>query len=120
MKCYKHRDRDAIGLCKSCHKGVCPECLVLVGGSVACIDSCQENVATLNYIVEQNKKYRNLDKKLIPFITYGIGIFFLSFGLYTFNKKSSWFTIGFGAILIIISVINTILKNAQAKNPKSQ
>jgi hypothetical protein len=35
MKCYYHHEVDAVGLCKSCSKGICPECAFDVGGGLA-------------------------------------------------------------------------------------
>ncbi|MBP7275989.1 MAG: hypothetical protein KBA51_07280, partial [Kiritimatiellae bacterium] len=35
MKCFNHEDRDAVGTCKSCGKGVCRECAVDMGKGLA-------------------------------------------------------------------------------------
>lgn len=39
MKCYNHHDRDAFGICKSCGKGLCLECLQEENGTVFCKDN---------------------------------------------------------------------------------
>jgi hypothetical protein len=36
MKCYNHPDRDAVGQCSQCQKGVCSECAHDVGGATLC------------------------------------------------------------------------------------
>ncbi len=36
MRCYSHQDRDAIGVCVACGKGVCQECTLEVEGKVYC------------------------------------------------------------------------------------
>jgi len=36
MKCWLHRDRDAVAFCKFCGKGVCEFCLVVFGGDSYC------------------------------------------------------------------------------------
>lgn len=38
MKCYNHHDRDAFGICKSCGKGLCLECLKEENGVILCKD----------------------------------------------------------------------------------
>jgi TM2 domain-containing membrane protein YozV len=38
MKCYKHNNKDAVGQCSSCNKGVCDQCSVDVGGKLFCRD----------------------------------------------------------------------------------
>lgn len=36
MKCYSHPEKDAIGTCSRCGKGVCEECNVHINGKYAC------------------------------------------------------------------------------------
>lgn len=36
MRCYQHPDREAVGSCVSCGRGVCSECQQLVGGRMIC------------------------------------------------------------------------------------
>jgi hypothetical protein len=54
MKCYYHRDRDAIGECKSCGKGLCPECAVDLGKGLACRDRCERDAKALIAFIEHN------------------------------------------------------------------
>jgi hypothetical protein len=111
MKCYNHQEIDAIGLCKSCQKGVCQGCLALVDGSVACKGTCQEDVAALNYMIKRGRKvYENLGKQWGPsIIINGIGgAFFLGFGLFNFGKTSSWLLIGLGSIMIVGGIMSLI------------
>ena len=54
MKCFNHRDDEAVGICKQCSKGVCPGCATLVGGSVACATSCVDAVARIDALIRSN------------------------------------------------------------------
>jgi hypothetical protein len=36
MKCYSHQDRDAVGVCVSCGRAVCPECALELEGKIHC------------------------------------------------------------------------------------
>jgi hypothetical protein len=36
LKCYNHRDADAIGVCSECGQGVCDVCAVRIGGKLYC------------------------------------------------------------------------------------
>ena len=108
MKCYKHQQSDAVGLCKSCQKGVCPDCLALVDGSVACKDSCEEDVAAINHMMAHSQRvYKNYNKQWRPSIMInGVGgLLFLAYGLYSFTSSLSWFLIGLGSIMIIGAVM---------------
>jgi len=47
MKCFYHPERDAVGVCKSCGKGLCGECAAEVGGKLACKDKCEDQAKAL-------------------------------------------------------------------------
>ena len=51
MKCYSHRTIDAIGICKSCQRGLCPDCVVEVGTSCSCKNRCEKDVEILNEMI---------------------------------------------------------------------
>src|ERR1700748_609065 len=55
MNCYYHHNVPAVGTCKNCHKGICPECLTDVENGIACTVSCVEEVKTLNSLIAKNK-----------------------------------------------------------------
>jgi hypothetical protein len=56
MKCFYHRNLDAVGSCKSCGKGLCPECAVDLGKGLACRDQCEEEAKRVINLIEQNIK----------------------------------------------------------------
>jgi hypothetical protein len=47
MRCYYHRDREAVGLCKSCGKGLCEDCQADLGRGLACKGRCEDDVNEL-------------------------------------------------------------------------
>lgn len=55
MNCYNHPEIDAIGVCKSCSKGVCRECVVDLDKGLACKNSCEEDVRALNELLAKTK-----------------------------------------------------------------
>ncbi|HNQ73210.1 MAG TPA: hypothetical protein PKN95_06350 [Verrucomicrobiota bacterium] len=55
MKCFYHQEVDAAGLCKSCGRGLCRECIAEVGLSCSCRNRCEADVATLNDLVERGR-----------------------------------------------------------------
>ena len=40
MKCFKHPDQDAVGICVTCGKGVCKDCWVEADDLMFCSHSC--------------------------------------------------------------------------------
>jgi hypothetical protein len=48
MRCFRHQEREAIGICKHCQRGLCPDCAALVDSVLACRDLHEAQVAALN------------------------------------------------------------------------
>lgn len=55
MRCFHHREREAVGACKNCGRGLCPDCAVDVGNGLACPGACEAEVRSLNRVIERNK-----------------------------------------------------------------
>jgi hypothetical protein len=54
VRCYYHRDVEAIGTCRSCNRGLCDACLAEVGKACACRDRCEADVAVLHAILDRH------------------------------------------------------------------
>lgn len=59
MICFNHADRAAVGICKSCQRGLCHECAFDLGKGLACKARCEGDVQQLIDLIEQNARYRN-------------------------------------------------------------
>ena len=55
MRCFYHDERDAVGTCKNCGRGVCLTCAHDVENGLACRDRCEAEVRALNRVIERNK-----------------------------------------------------------------
>jgi hypothetical protein len=78
VNCFRHREAVAVGLCKACNKGLCPTCAVDVGQGLACHDTCQEQVRSLNQLVERNIRMSPASEALLgkqPRVYFGTGVF---------------------------------------------
>ncbi len=56
MNCYNHPEYPAVGICKSCHKGLCKECAVDTGNGLACNTNCEEEVKAINELLTRGMK----------------------------------------------------------------
>ena len=54
MHCFYHQDREAVGTCKSCGKGLCPECAVDLTRGLACRGRCEADVRALIQLIEHH------------------------------------------------------------------
>ena len=54
MRCFSHQDKEAVGICKSCGKGVCSECAIDLGKGLACRGRCEESARAVIQFVDRN------------------------------------------------------------------
>lgn len=54
MRCFDHAASEAVGLCKTCSKGLCRRCAILLGFAITCKGDCESQA------VEQQTKYHEL------------------------------------------------------------
>jgi hypothetical protein len=80
MRCFNHPDRDAVGICSSCRRGVCVECAHEVGKSLACTGQCEDDTAVdeaMKPTVESIQAYEK-DYKSMSMIFLSMALLFLS------------------------------------------
>ena len=56
MQCFNHSDRNAVGLCKVCSKGLCHDCVTDLGHGLACKDKHEAEAEGINMIITKNAK----------------------------------------------------------------
>jgi len=77
MKCFNHPTVDAVGLCKSCSRALCRDCIGEVGKSCSCKDRCEADVASINDLLERGRTaYQKSSRN-----TFRSGLFTLLLGL---------------------------------------
>jgi hypothetical protein len=54
MKCYYHPDRDSVGICKHCQRGLCEDCAALVDDVLACRDRHEAQVRSLEQLTARS------------------------------------------------------------------
>jgi heme exporter protein D len=106
MKCFTHTDVDAVGVCRSCGKGVCKACAVDLGQGIACANSCEVNVRDL--IVHQAVSRRALTTTPAAYRTQSI-VGFLSGGTFLALGGSLMFTPVWPAAVVLALVAAPLL-----------
>lgn len=84
MVCYYHPDKPAVGLCKYCQRGICSDCAVPAGDSLACKGLHEEQVRGMEALMQQNilQSKRVGSDYLRNTIFYGVvGLLFTAFGV---------------------------------------
>jgi hypothetical protein len=64
MHCFYHPEREAVGLCKSCSKGICTECAVDLDRGLACRGRCEDKVRKIIEVTDL--AYQRADKLREP------------------------------------------------------
>lgn len=120
MKCFNHADRDAVGICKSCGKGICHECLVEIPDGIACkTESCESRVRLCNKWLDINasllsKSNQNLNRQGMFMLLNGVAI--AAFGaLLWIGAPRVWpvslLMLGFGGVMFTFGLVIRRKKN---------
>jgi hypothetical protein len=48
MRCFVHHDHEAVGICRACNKGLCPDCAVDLGHSISCRGACEQKAQKMH------------------------------------------------------------------------
>mgnify|MGYP001335253959 FL=1 len=90
MECFYHSSQSAVGVCKSCQRGICRACAGEVGNGIACKDRCEEEAEKLNRLVQQSHSLGARSIKLtnsvsilsVELLNVVLGIIFGGLGIY--------------------------------------
>jgi hypothetical protein len=91
MNCFHHPTTAAVGICKSCGKGLCPSCAADLGKGLACKGRCEEDVTNLIGLIDRNIQRSPMNEELLKKVR-------------THSYRGEIFNIVFGLILIGFSV----------------
>lgn len=112
MKCFGHLQVDAIGLCKSCSKAVCADCVIDTGRGLCCSDICVTELSEQNQIIDKSKRIYSIGTKapLIPtglLMYFFFGFTFGGFGIFQTIKNGSpeWFLLVMGTGFLVVGVL---------------
>lgn len=109
MHCFRHRDKPALGICKSCGKGLCSECFVELANGIACRTGCEERVALINRIVDNNARVMQVANRQLRIAACAgllVGIVLIGFAVYTSSRQEPFLTLFFGTLGIIATAFS--------------
>lgn len=122
MNCFYHPGTAAVGICKSCSKGLCPACAVDLGKGLACKGRCESDVAAIIKLVDNSIKRAPINNQLVdsakvtrfvaPMFNLILGLFFIAFASYviitTGFEAYSLFTGGLGILFFLYGIFSLI------------
>lgn len=107
MRCYNHSEREAVGTCKACSKGLCAECAVDLGHGLSCRGAHEATVESYRVMLERNTKALDaapVNAVIGPLFFIALGFLMAVYGYISYQGTRSFaFIIGcafalFGAI----------------------
>ena len=110
MRCFNHPDRDAIGSCKACAKGLCSECAIDLGHGLSCHGEHEKTVESYRVMLERNTKMLDAapgNALIGPAFLFLLGLVLVGYG---FSSRagiySSQLVVGCGMVIFgIVSFI---------------
>ena len=113
MKCYYDPSQDAVGLCKSCQKGLSPDYAVDMGKGLACKGHCEEEVGLLIALIDRNIAVSTASNQILKRNSaagYGAGAFTALMGaVFTVDgiiSHTASFTLYLGIMFLVYGVWN--------------
>ena len=111
MRCFRHPELDAVGICRHCQRGLCTDCAAQVNAVLACRDLHEQEVAKLTRMVatEIVQAERVQSGYVRNGIFYGlVGVIFAGLGIsqLRFLGPQAIFFIIVGTLLLYASVAN--------------
>ena len=100
MKCFNHRELDAIAVCKHCGKAVCSQCLADTGEGVACRGLCENKVC--KNLDQQNELFRSTK---VPYYALAVFLALGGFGFLGFASPGGRYEPGLTPFLGAIGAL---------------
>lgn len=113
MNCYIHGSVSAVGVCKSCMKGLCHECAQEVEASLSCKGHCEGRVELLNRQAA-SQSYVSQFRFWLPIMTilYGTYLAVSWSGLFNYPREPWLLLIG---IVFISFGVAVLFKNKRSR-----
>ena len=110
MRCFYHQDKEAVGLCKSCGKGLCAECAVDLGKGLGCRGRCEEIARAIIELVDRNIQLFTTPAKaqlVVPAAVQRTGppSDYIAAQLTSHIRETRHFRWGAGAFCLVVGVI---------------
>ena len=118
MNCFNHREQPALGICKSCGKALCGDCLVERKNGLACKGSCEDRVDMADCFLDTSSKNLSAAQRNVRIqgaVSLVMGIAFLVSAVWTYFE-------GFGFLPYFLGVLGvlTLLSGISGLNRREQ
>jgi len=114
MHCFYHQDREAVGMCKSCGKGLCGECAADLNKGLACRSRCEEDARAVIELIDRNIQLATASTKahlVVPAAVQRTGqpADYIAAQLTSHIREARHFRWGVGVFCLVVGVILLVL-----------
>jgi hypothetical protein len=127
MNCFNHRDKPAIGLCKSCGKALCADCFHELPNGLSCKGSCEDRVNMINRLIDKITQTLAARERLLRqygllMVLVGIGfiIFVIAYSSVFANvPQIPYFFVFIGGVFVVFGIL-ILRRKEQYPKPDEQ
>lgn len=122
MNCFSHPHDSAVGVCRVCHKGLCPICAADLGHSLACKGAHEADAAAMHALNMRSTKLLKVSKKsmFLGPIFFGIcGLVFLVDGLKAETRLNFATYLGSAFLVFALAILIANLRAFGGNESKS-
>ena len=106
MKCYTHKDADAVAVCVHCGKALCSGCAApSPSGRLVCSPACATASKQLEEFVASTRNKVTRGARTASYFCFGLGLVFVSFAVVSYSELHKWGLTGFLGAAGIVSIV---------------
>jgi hypothetical protein len=113
MNCFNHNDSIAVGICKSCGKALCTDCVTELENGLACKGRCEKRVKLINQMLDSNVKSMNATRNQVKNLAiFGAisGLGFIFFGIWSYREFHSSYLPYFLGTIGALTLVSSLLR----------
>lgn len=114
MRCWTHRETEALGVCRSCGRGLCGDCAGAAPGQLVCGDACRAARTRLHQLLAKEAWRSELTYSLSAVATGSFTLFCLAVVV---TEKGPTTRIVFGGLAAMFAALS-VLRFVQARRWK--
>jgi hypothetical protein len=89
MRCFNHREAEAVAICKNCARALCPDCAVEFDDGISCRGRCEEAVQAISSLISKNTSLAPAAGRPwthIALVHVALGLIFIYAGLFEISR----------------------------------
>jgi hypothetical protein len=120
MNCFNHRDKPAIGICQSCGKGLCEECLAELPNGLACKGLCEKKRAMIDQMVESTMQSANRKVRAANVFGVLLAVTFGIFSVWAYFETGGFLPYFLGVLAVVMLCGSVAMPSRKLRYPPTE